>query len=91
MKNLLRLYVVGNTPAAEMAQTNIQTHLRNVPDTQWELEVIDVLEKPELADEDRIVAVPALIKKLPPPVRRYVGDMASKEHVLLGLDVRVSE
>ena len=91
MKKLLRLYVVGKTPAAAEAINNIQSQLASLEMSDWELEIIDVIEQPQLAEEDRIVAVPALIKKLPPPMRRFVGDLSSQEKSLLGLDILVKE
>jgi circadian clock protein KaiB len=84
---VLKLYVTGKTPRAERAIAN----LRRICDTElqgrYELHVIDVLEHPQLAEEERILATPTLIKRLPPPLRRVIGDLSDKEKVLLGLDV----
>ena len=85
---LLKLYVTGKTPRTERAIAN----LRRVCDAdlrgQYELQIIDVLEHPQLAEDDRILATPTLIKQLPPPLRRIIGDLSDKEKVLLGLEVR---
>ncbi|MES9938170.1 MAG: circadian clock KaiB family protein, partial [Sedimenticola sp.] len=90
MKKLLRLYVVGQTPAAAAAIETLQSQLSDPALRDWELEVVDVIEKPHLAEEDRIVAVPAVIKKLPPPLKRFVGDLSNKEQTLLGLDLLIN-
>jgi len=82
---VLRLYVTGTTLKSVRAIANIkdicQEHLRG----RYELEVIDIYQRPSLAMGEQIVAVPTLIKKLPPPLRRLVGDLSDTEHVLLGL------
>jgi circadian clock protein KaiB len=79
--------VTGKTPRAQNAIEN----LRRICDEQlrgeYELEIIDVLERPELAESDKILATPTLIKQLPPPLRRVIGDLSDKEKVLLGLEV----
>jgi circadian clock protein KaiB len=85
---VLRLYVTGMTPRSTRAIENVRTiceeHLRG----RYELEVIDIYQQPTLARGEQIVAAPTLIKKLPLPLRRVIGDMSSTERVLLGLDVR---
>ncbi|MES9869788.1 MAG: circadian clock KaiB family protein [Sedimenticola sp.] len=91
MKKLLRLYVVGQTPAAAAAIEALRSQLSDPALSDWELEVIDVIEQPHLAEEDRIVAVPAVIKKLPPPLKRFVGDLSNQEQALLGLDLLTRE
>ena len=84
---LLKLYVTGKTARAENAIAN----LRRICDEQlpgvYELEIIDVLEHPELAESDKILATPTLIKQLPPPLRRVIGDLSDRDKVLLGLEV----
>ena len=79
--------MTGNTPRAQNAIAN----LRRICDEQlrgeYELEIIDVLEHPELAESDKILATPTLIKQLPPPLRRVIGDLSDKDKVLLGLEV----
>jgi circadian clock protein KaiB len=83
----LRLYVVGATPASQRAVSN----LRNICETElagrYELEVIDIYQQPALAEGEQIIAAPTLIKELPPPMRRLVGDMSDRHRVLLGLDL----
>jgi len=85
---LLRLYVTGMTARSRRAIENVRTiceaHLRG----RYELEIIDVYQQPVLAKGDQIIAAPTLIKKLPLPLRRIIGDMSSTERVLLGLDLR---
>ena len=85
---LLRLYVTGSTPASERAIINIkklcEEHLRG----RYDLEVVDLYQKPHLAKGEQIIAAPTLIKKLPLPLRRVIGDMSNFERVLVGLDLR---
>jgi circadian clock protein KaiB len=85
---LLRLYITGMTPRSTRALTTIKTiceeHLRG----RYDLEVIDIYQYPQLAAEEQIIAAPTLVKKLPPPLRRFIGDLADVERVLLGLDLR---
>ena len=84
---VLRLYVTGQTPRAEAALRNIQRIIEDDLAGQYALEVIDVLDRPALAENERIVATPTLIKELPPPLRRMIGDLSDREQVLLGLDL----
>jgi circadian clock protein KaiB len=84
---LLRLYVTGKTPRAEMAIANLRRICDEELRGQYELQIIDVLEHPQLAEDEKILATPTLIKRLPPPLRRVIGDLSDKEKVLLGLDV----
>ncbi len=90
---LLRLYIAGRTPAAERAIRNLQALIREAygEDSPCELEVIDILERPQLAEDERILATPVVIKKLPPPVRRVVGDLSERDKVLIGLDLKGAE
>jgi len=85
---LLKLYVTGQSPRARVAIENLERICREELAGQYELQIIDVLEQPELAEGDRIMATPTLIKQLPPPLRRVIGDLSDKEKVLFGLDVR---
>ena len=85
---VLRLYVTGTTPRAEHAIVNLRRICEEELDDEYQLEIIDVLENPQLAEDERIIATPTLIKKLPAPVRRIIGDLSDKEKVLLGLDLR---
>lgn len=84
----LRLYVTGQTARSRQAIDNLRTILEQNFPKQYELEVIDVLEHPQLAEDEKILATPALVKKLPQPVRRAIGDLSDREKVLLGLDLR---
>jgi circadian clock protein KaiB len=86
-KFLLKLYVAGKTMRAEQAIANLRKICREDLDGRYELEIIDVVEFPEKAEADRILATPTLIKQLPPPLRRVIGDLSDKEKVLLGLEV----
>lgn len=85
---LLRLYVTGRTPRSEQAIANLRSIMDADLDGSYDLEVIDVLERPQLAEDERIVATPTLIKELPPPLRRIIGDLTDREQVLLGLDLQ---
>ncbi len=84
----LRLYVAGQTPRSLIALANLkqicQTHLAG----RYTIEVIDLLETPLLASGDQILALPTLVRKLPPPVRKIIGDLSNVERVLVGLDLR---
>ena len=84
---ILRLYVTGATPRSVQAISNIkkicETHLKG----HYELEVIDTYQKPQMAKKDQIVALPTLIKELPAPLRRIIGDLSDTEKVLIGLDL----
>lgn len=87
-KYLLKLYVTGTSPRAEVAIANLRRICEQELSGQYQLEIIDVLEQPQVAEDDRILATPTLIKQLPPPLRRVIGDLSDKEKVLLGLEVR---
>lgn len=84
---LLKLYVTGKTPRAEQAIANLKRICEEELKGQYKLEIIDVLEHPQLAEDEKILATPTLIKRLPPPLRRVIGDLSDKDKVLLGLDV----
>jgi circadian clock protein KaiB len=84
---ILKLYVTGKTPRAEKAIANLRRICEEELHGQYELNIIDVLEHPQLAEDEKILATPTLIKRLPPPLRRVIGDLSDKEKVLLGLDV----
>jgi len=83
----LRLYVAGHTPKSLAAFANLkricETHLRG----KYRIEVIDLMVNPELARADQIVAIPTLIRKLPPPVKRIIGDLSNKERTLVGMEL----
>ncbi len=87
-KYLLKLYVTGQTPRSYRAIENLrrlcETELRD----QYEMHVIDVLERPQLAEDEKILATPTVVKELPAPIRRIIGDLSDVETVLLGLDLQ---
>jgi circadian clock protein KaiB len=85
---LLKLYVAGSSPRATLAIENLKRICEADLSGRYTLEIIDVLERPELAEQDRILATPTLIKQLPPPLRRVIGDLSDSEKVLLGLELR---
>jgi len=84
----LRLYVAGSTPQSQRAIANIKQICEERLAGRFELEVIDIYQQPTLIDGEQIVAAPTLIKKLPPPLRRFVGDLSNLERILVGLDLR---
>jgi circadian clock protein KaiB len=88
---LLKLYVAGKTPKSIAAFANLkricETHLKG----QYEIEVVDLLENPKLAQGDQIIALPTLVRQLPPPVKKIIGDLAEEERVLVGLDLRSAQ
>ena len=86
-KYILRLYITGMTKRSARAIENLQTFCEKHLAGHYELQVIDVYQQPELARTEQIVAVPTLIKKLPLPLRRLIGDMSDEERVLVGLDI----
>jgi len=85
---VLRLYVAGLMPKSTLAIANMKRICEENLQGRYELEVIDLYQQPQLAQGDQIVAVPTLIKKLPLPLRRVIGDMSNTERVLVGLDLR---
>lgn len=84
----LRLYVAGQTPRAVTAFANLERICEEHLKGQYRIEVIDLLESPQLAKGDQILAVPTLVRKLPEPVRKIIGDLSNTERVLVGLDLR---
>jgi circadian clock protein KaiB len=85
--HVLKLYIAGRTPRGEEAIAGIRTICERELHDDYELVVIDVLERPEMAASDRVLATPTLVKELPPPRRRVVGDLTDREQVLAGLDL----
>lgn len=85
---VLRLYVTGMTPKSVRAVANVRRICEQYLKDRYDLEVIDIYQQPTLAKGEQIVAAPTLIKKLPLPLRKVIGDMSSTERVLLGLDIR---
>jgi circadian clock protein KaiB len=91
VRYLLKLYIVGTTPRSNRAIVNIRKICDEHLAGRYELEVVDVLRNPALAAGEQIIAAPTLIKKLPLPLRRFIGDMSQTERILLGLDLRSYE
>ena len=89
-KYRLTLYVTGTSPRAKIAIENLQRLCENELEGQYELEIVDVLEHPQRAEDEKILATPTLIKMLPLPLRRVIGDLSDKDKVLLGLEVHSS-
>jgi len=84
---VLRLYVTGMTPRSARAVKNLQAICDEYLEGRYDLEVIDIYQQPVLTRGEQIIAAPTLIKKLPLPMRRIIGDMSNRERVLLGLDL----
>ena len=85
---ILRLYVAGTSPKSVRAIANVKKICEENLQGHYELQVIDLYQQPQLAQGEQILAAPTLIKKLPLPLRRIIGDMSSAERVLVGLDLR---
>ena len=85
---VLRLYVTGVTARSRRAIVNLDGICREYLKGQYDLEVIDVYQKPKLAKDEQIIAAPTLVRKLPLPMRRIIGDLSDREAVLLGLDLK---
>ncbi len=84
----LRLYVAGQTPKSLAAFANLKRICEEHLHGQYEIEVVDLLKNPQLARGDQILALPTLVRKLPLPVRKIIGDLSNTERVLVGLDLR---
>jgi circadian clock protein KaiB len=86
-KYILRLYVTGSSARSMRAVNNLKKICDEYLPNSYDLEVIDIYKNPAAAREEQIVAVPTLIKKLPEPLRRFVGDLSNKQKILLGMDL----
>lgn len=84
----LRLYVAGQTPKSILAIKNINKYCKENLDGKYSIEVIDLLKHPQLAEGDQIFAIPTLVRKVPVPIRKIIGDLSNEEKVLVGLDIR---
>ncbi len=84
----LRLYVAGQTPKSLAAFANLKKICEENLKGRYKIEVIDLLENPKLANGDQILAIPTLVRKLPPPVKKIIGDLSNTLRVLVGLDLR---
>ena len=84
----LRLYVIGRSPKCVRAIENLQAACEQHLAGRYRIEVVDLLENPRLAADDQILAVPTLVRKLPPPIRKIVGDLSNTDRLLVGLQLR---
>jgi circadian clock protein KaiB len=84
----LRLYVAGQTPRSVTALQNLKRLCEGHLAGRYRIEIVDLLKNPQLARGDQILAIPTLVRKLPEPVRKIIGDLSQTERVLMGLDVR---
>jgi len=88
---VLKLYVTGTSPRTSVAIANLRRICDQELHGRYQLEIIDVQEHPQLAEDEKILATPTLIKQLPPPLRRVIGDLSDKDKVLLGLELQAVE
>lgn len=84
----LRLYIAGNTPRSMTALENLRRYCDEHLSDRYTLEIIDLLLQPQLAEGDQILAIPTLVRKVPSPIRKIIGDLSNEEKVLVGLDIR---
>ena len=87
----LKLYVAGRTPKSIKAVENLTKICEQHLPGRYKIEVVDLLENPRLAKEDQIVAIPTLVRKLPEPIKRVIGDLSNLEKVMVGMDLRPVE
>jgi len=85
---MLRLYVAGQTAKSLVAFANLKQICEEHLAGKCTIEVVDLLENPQLAEGDQILAIPTLVRRLPPPIRKIIGDLSNTERVLVGLDLR---
>jgi circadian clock protein KaiB len=90
-KYLLKLYITGNSIHSQRAIANLVRICREELNNQYQVEIIDVLEQPHRAEQEKVMVTPTLIKQLPPPLQRIIGDMSNTQRVLFGLDLLPSE
>jgi circadian clock protein KaiB len=87
MHYILRLYIAGTSRISQGAIDNLRDICAHHLDGRYELEVIDVLEQPEMAEKDKILATPTLVRELPPPLRKIIGNLSEEDKVLIALDL----
>jgi len=87
----LRLYVAGRSPKCVNALENLKRFCEEHMAGRYEIEVVDLLENPRLAKDDQIIAIPTLVRKLPAPLRKMVGDLSNTEKMLVGFDLKTRE
>ena len=85
---ILRLYIAGRTARSEAAIRNLEAICEEHLAGRYRIEIIDLLKDPQLARGDQIVAVPTLVRQLPPPMKKIIGDLSNQDRVLVGLDLR---
>ncbi len=84
----LRLYVAGQTTKSVAALTNLKKYCEQHLEGRYRIEIIDLLQHPQLAEGDQILAIPTLVRKVPAPIRKIIGDLSNQERVVVGLDIR---
>jgi len=84
----LRLYVAGQTPKSILAFTNLKQICEDHLQGRYEIEVVDLMQNPQLAQGDQILALPTLVRRLPEPIKKIIGDLSNTDRVLVGLDLR---
>ena len=84
----LLLYIAGQTPTSIRALQNLKSYAEEYLEGIYSIEIIDLLEKPQLAEGDQILAVPTLVRRVPEPIRKIIGDLSNKERVLVGLNIK---
>jgi circadian clock protein KaiB len=84
----LRLYIAGQTPNSVLALKNITKYCKEHLEGKYTIEVVDLLKNPQLAEGDQIFAIPTLVRKVPVPLRKIIGDLSNEEKVLVGLNIR---
>ena len=90
-KQILKLYILGQTDCSQRAVKNLKKIMTGDLKSIYDLRIIDVLKNPQLAEKDKIIATPTLIKVLPLPLRKIIGDLSDKEKVLLGLNLTIEK
>lgn len=88
---ILRLYVAGQTPKSVAAMRNLKRFCEEHLEDRYRIEVIDLVETPQLAAEDQILAIPTLVRRIPKPLRKIIGDLSETERVLVGFDLKPRE
>lgn len=84
----LRLYVAGQTAKSRAALANLRRYCETYVPGRYQLEIIDLMQHPQLAEGDQILAIPTVVRKVPAPIRKVIGDLSNEERVLVGLDLR---
>jgi circadian clock protein KaiB len=87
---VLKLYITGMTPNSQRAVENIKNICEQYLKGRYELEIIDIYQQPALAQQEQIIAAPTLVKSLPAPIRKLIGDMSNKEKIIIGLNLKES-